>query len=558
MCRLKAYLCKVEIWDTMKPKPLLTVVLLLGAALFCACTNGKLPFSESASPHHFKELSVIEELLETDPGVALDSVMAFRSKAEKTHVTSLDYNELLLREVQAQYKNHVLTETSPDLAPVVVFYDSLVKCYPDNDELQYLLANAYYYKGVEWAYVDEDVKSFSCFLQALAVMDEQKRWDGDHNALRFVALIYTRLFEILYRYGLNDAALENCRKAYSLYTTDVDKAAMIRYEAAIYQSEKEYDKALARFYESEDLAAGDEGFIQLSIGAKLYELQQYDSAFPYLERAFHRGDRFARTDAAAKLSEICQIEGRTEEELRYARYYVEQSLMEPCLASRKMEIEYLYDAFKQSKSEMTAPGEKSSPFSLGLLLVLLVFIALLAFVIVHNRSRIRHIESKISSFEQDRVQETDLVSEPQQIPDDEQPQEKTNKVGFEEAWTAFSNSPVTLRIKQSIEGKDIMIKSVGFYPKLKLKEMDYIELIQEVNRCFPDFSSCFLKCYPELNVSDLRHGCLALLGCNDAEIAVFEGISYSGSNRRSKKILSVLDSGDNMENAMINCLKKFM
>ena len=123
---------------------------------------------------------------------------------------------------------------------------------------------------------------------------------------------------------------------------------------------------------------------------------------------------------------------------------------------------------------------------------------------------------------------------------------------------AFSNSSISSKIKQSIEGKDIMIKSVGDYPKLKLKEMDYIELVQEANRCFPDFSSRVLKKYPDLNVSDLRHGCLALLGCNDAEIAVLEGISYSGSNRRSKKILSVLDSEESLENAMITCLKNLI
>ncbi len=533
-------------------------VSLFCAVLFCTCNKAHLPFTESEAPYHFKELKTIETLLETNPDLALDSVMALRAMAEKTPFTSLDHNELRLREVQAQYKNHVLSDTSPDLASVVVFYDSLTNCYPDNVDLQYLLANAHYYKGVEWAYADEDVKSFSCYLQALAVMGEQEKWERNPYALRFIALIHTRLSEILYHYGLNDAALENCREAYLLYTKDADKAAMMRYEAAIYQSEKAYDKALARFYEAEDLVAGDDGFIRLSKGAKLLELQQYDSAFPHLEHAFQHGDRFARTDAAAKLSEICQIEGRSDEELRYARFYVEQSLMEPRLASRKMEIEYLYGTFKRPKLETVTQSGKLSQLPLGMLFLLLAIVGLLAFVIIRNRKRINHIENKISTFEQKRVQETDLVSELQQAVEQNQPRENVNRVNFEEAWTAFSNSQVALKIKHLIEGKDIMIKSVGVYPKLKLKEMDYIELVQEANRCFPDFSSRFLKRYSELNVSDLRHGCLALLGCNDAEIAVLEGISYSGSNRRSKKILSVLDSGDSLENAMITCLKELV
>ena len=109
---------------------------------------------------------------------------------------------------------------------------------------------------------------------------------------------------------------------------------------------------------------------------------------------------------------------------------------------------------------------------------------------------------------------------------------------------------------QSVEGKDIMIKSVGVYPKLKLKEMDYIGLVREANRCFPEFSSRFLKDFPDLNVGDLRHSCLALLGMNDAEIAVLEGISYSGTNRRTNKILTVLGQGNNLEPALLYYLKK--
>ena len=86
--------------------------------------------------------------------------------------------------------------------------------------------------------------------------------------------------------------------------------------------------------------------------------------------------------------------------------------------------------------------------------------------------------------------------------------------------------------------------------------MDYIALVQEANRCFPDFSSRFLKDFPELNVADLRHSCLGLLGMNDAEIAVMEGISYSGANRRTNKILTAVGLGDNLEQAMITYLKK--
>ena len=106
-----------------------------------------------------------------------------------------------------------------------------------------------------------------------------------------------------------------------------------------------------------------------------------------------------------------------------------------------------------------------------------------------------------------------------------------------------------------VEGKDIMIKNVGVFPKLKLKEMDYIELVREANRFFPDFSLRLLREYPDLNGTDFRHGCLALLGMNDAQLAVLEGISYSGSNRRTNKFIDVLKLGDNLQQALLTYLK---
>ena len=537
------------------------VMMLLLAVLLNACSGKKSPFTSHDAPLHFKELKAIETLLETEPNKALDSVNALKAKIEKSKITPLDYNELLLREVQAHYKNRCLSETSPELAPVVRFYDSLSRLYPDNMELQFLLANTYYYKGVESAFADEDVAAFSCYLQALGVMKAWSDWSEQPNANRFIGLTYTRLSEILYRYSLDDAALATCRDAFSHYTSNADRAAMLRYEAAIYQSERNYDKALAVFEEAEALVSVGDNFVQAAIGGKFYELQQYDSAVPYLQRAFATGDRFARVDAAVKLAEISRDRGMTDDELRYTRFYVENSMMESRMASKKMEIGYLYDEFNRSKAETPQKSDSSNQTSLVVLVLLVAVIALMTFIIIHNRKRITHIESKITTIEQKHEQETadkDLEIEQisQQLKETQGKLENVGDVLFDEAWKAFSTSAIVMKIGGMVEGKDIMIKNVGVFPKLKLKEMDYIELVREVNRCFPDFSMRLLKAYPDLNVTDFRHGCLALLGLNDAQIAVLEGISYSGSNRRTNKFLSVLNMGDNLEQALLTYLRK--
>lgn len=537
------------------------VLFLLWAALLCACSRQKSAFTEQNAPRHFNELKAVEALLETDPVKAMDSLSGLVTVSTESAFTPLDSVEMHLRMVQAQYKNRCLTEESLDLSPIVAFYDSLAVLYPEDADLQYLRANAYYYKGVQWTSANDDVNAFKHYLKALEVMHQREAWINPY-AHRFVALAYTRLSEILYRYGIRDAAIETCHEAASYYELGTDLAAMLRFEAAIYQSQKQYDKALALFQEADTKASVGDEPIQLSIGAKFLELHQYDSAFPHLERAFLRGDRFARMDAAAKLAEICREKGKSDEELSYNRFYVESSMMETRMASRKMEIEYLYDVFKRPKPTDTSSPEGNDLSSLMLSLFLMMVIAFLAYIIVRNRKRISHIENKITTIEQKHEQENaDKDHEIEQISqalNDTREQLNAQRVDFDEAWQSFMSAPVVSKIKQSVEDKDIMIKSVGAYPKLKLKEMDYIALVQEANRCFPDFSSRFLKDFPELNVADLRHSCLGLLGMNDAEIAVLEGISYSGANRRTNKILTALEMGDNLEHAMITYLKKVM
>ena len=544
----------------MKAKRIPIFLFLLCGALLCACSRQKSVFTPRNAPHHFKELKTVESLLETNPSSAADSLSALSNLSSIMPFTPLDANELLLREVQAQFKNRTLSEQSPDLLPVIAFYDSVAEQYPDDADLQFLRANAYYYKGVEYAFLQDDVMAFTHYLRALGLMQSFEASTNNQQESRFVALAYTRLSEILYRYGIFEPAIEACKEASSHYFSDADLAAMMRFEAAIYQAQKDYDKALARFQEAEQKESVGEGMIQLSLGVKFVELQQYDSAVPYLKRAFATGDHFARVDAASKLAEIYRDNGNTDEELYFTRYYVDNAMGETRLASRKMEIEYLYEDFNHPKNVETAKNDAAKSPILWLA-VLFVALCFMTYIIVRNRKRIKHIESKISTIELKREQETTAKDQEiehiaQQLNDTREQMENTVKVDFDEAWKSFSERPIVMKIKQLVEGKDIMTKSVGVYPKLKLKEMDYIELVREANRCFPDFSSRFLKDFPDLNVADVRHSCLALLGLNDAEIAVLEGISYSGTNRRTKKILNVIGRGNNLMQALIAYLNE--
>lgn len=537
-----------------------TVLTIIMAILLMACGKTRVVFTMDTAPLHFGALKTIETLLETNPQTASDSLDRLKETLGNRSVTCLDANELLLRKVQADYKNRRLSELSPDLAPVIVFYDSLATVSPNDAELQYLLANAYYYKGVECAFSDDDVEAFRNYLNALSVMESREEWTDHPFTKRFIALIYTRLSEILYRYGLNNKALSTCRNASAHFEKDTDLAAMMRYEATIYQAEKEYDKALSRFEEAESLTPVGEDASQLSIGAKLFELQQFDSAYIHLKRAFATGDPIVRADAAAKLAEICRNKGITEEELRYTRYYVDYSMRESRMASKKMEIEYLYDGFNSPSTDAISTQNENNGLIFILLLALLTVIGFLAFIIVRNRSRISHIENHISDIEEKHRQENadkelEISQMAQQLTDTRERLENVTNHTFDEAWRGFNESGIVLKIKQKMEGNDIMIKNVGLFPKLKLKEVDFIDLVRTVNANFTNCSQRFLKDYPDLNTADFRQCCLAMLGMNDAQIAVLLGISYSGVNRRTKKILSSMQSETTLEQAIVSYLR---
>ncbi len=529
-----------------------------------ACSENKTPFSEVDSPRHFDVLKTVESLLDSVPSQALDSIATLKKWNSVEPWLPLDANELKLREIQAQFKCRSLSSDCPDLTPVIEFYDSLVSLYPDDAELHFLRANAYYYKGVESSAANDDVSAFAYFMKAFELANDSMQPTEKPKYQRFVALSCTRLGEILYYYGIHETACQYFQMACERFSSLGDMAAagaVKRNEAAVYQALKQYDKAVATFDDAESLHPGSAFFVYHAKGGSFFDQQQYDSALFYLEKSFGESDPFAKTDAAAKLSEIYRMKGEVDSEIYYTRYFVESSLHESSLTSRRMEIEYL---LKSEKQELL-PDKSDRHFSsfVPLLVVaLLIVIALMAYVILRNRRRISHIENKITTIERKHLQENadkDLEIEQmtQMLNDTREQLENVTKTTFEESWNNFSNSPIANKIRNSVEGKDIMIKSVGLYPRLKLKEVDILELIRVANGCFAGFSSRLLHDYPELTTSDLRHCCLALLGMNDAEIAVLEGISYSGTNRRTKKIVSVLDMDSSLEQSVLMYLRKY-
>lgn len=548
-------------YEKVKNRGAIERILLFLLVILAGCSGKKSAFDVLDTPHHDAELRQIAELMQDNPEMAFDSVVKYENVVENWSVA--DRNEWHLRYVESAYKTRQPLESCPDLEEVALYYDSLSLLFPEDEALLGLQARAYYYKGVMASMQNEDLVATRSFLHVLSLMEKNDPNQEDADDERFIALTHTRLGEMLYYYGINDLARKAFIQAAGLFSDlndTVALASMLRNEAAIYQAEKSYDLALAKFSEAQELVPIDSVVFCHSIGCKLYEMQQFDSAAAYLERSFDLEDRFARTDAASRLADIYRRSGELEKEVYYTRYYVGNALMESNLASAKMEIEFLCSNQERSveSAVVSSQNTDSQRFLIPMLLVLIVF-AILVYVIVRNRRRIKHIEKQIITIEENR--QADKVKPDEKnagnLKSDSQVEiEKPAFATFDEAWQHFNDSPVCVKIKKSVKGKDIMIKSVAQYPHIKLSEKDFIDLVYAANSSFGDFALRLKKTYPDLTSGDIRHCALTLLGMNDAEIAALEGVSYSGTNRRTKKISGVFKTDLSLQTFLMSYLKR--
>lgn len=479
----------------------------------------------------------------------------------------IEQQEFHVLQVEAQYKNGALSNSSPDLHSAVAFFDSLSKLCPEDDALRFLQVKAHYYRGVNHRFQHKDVDAASDFVDALVLMRESFPELKDPSKVRFMGLTYFRLGEILNSYNIQSSAVnvfDSARVYFERVHDTLGVAASIRNVGEVYLSNKDYEKALAKFKEANKLWDFGESLYDPVIGGVYFMHHQYDSACSYLERSFLTSGPYARIDAAAKLAEIYHNSGDSEQENYYTSFYVQNSIREANRSSDKMEIEFISDAVKSEVSASPVDAWKEKGI-VALVISILAIIAFLAFIIIRNRHRISHIEKHISTIEQIHKEETrdkdlqiKVISE--QLTDTQQKLEQKRQrpeLDLDKALEEYMSAPITLKIHKSVDGKDIMTKSVSLFPKLKLSEMEFIEVVRTANKCFPEFSSQLLKDYPTLSTADVRHCCLALMGLNDAEIAVLEGITYSGANRRTNRILSVMKSNTGLAECIIVYLRSY-
>lgn len=261
-----------------------------------------------------------------------------------------------------------------------------------------------------------------------------------------------------------------------------------------------------------------------------YYNNDFDKALPYLLKCFEDGNGKIKVDAAEMLASIYFSLNEHDKELFYAQYQAKAQSAEARLTPVKMELDNIYDKFVEDNN----PNKDDKSNSLnGLIWTLIAVIILL---LIGTAAFYQYTKRKAA--------DTTTI-------------DKTPRHTFEEDYNSFVNSKIYKEIKNSLEGNEILIKTVGDYPRLALTKVKMISLTTTFNESFPNLTHSLSKAYPALTPADFRFIILSLMGFSNLEIAVLLKQTYSSANKRGNRIESIFDTSQELNHFIIGFLSTF-
>ena len=244
-----------------------------------------------------------------------------------------------------------------------------------------------------------------------------------------------------------------------------------------------------------------------------YYNNKFGEALPYLLKCFEEGDAKMKVDAAEMLASVYFSLNEHDKELYYAQYQAKAQSAEARLTPVKMELDTIYENFVLANNPQNT--NKTNSFR-GLAWLLGAIVILLIIGITGLHLYLRKNKKEI------------IIEVPE-----------TAQHSFEENYNTFVNTKIYKDIKASLEGKEILIKTVGDYPRLALTRNKIITLTTTFNESFPNLTHSLSIAYPDLTQSDFRFIILSLMGFSDIEIAVLLKQTYSSTNKRGNRIENI-------------------
>jgi hypothetical protein len=250
-----------------------------------------------------------------------------------------------------------------------------------------------------------------------------------------------------------------------------------------------------------------------------YYNNKFDEALPHLQKCFDEGNAKMKVVAAEMLASVCFSLNNHDKELYYAQYQAKAQSAEARLTPIKMELDSVYESFVADNSPKSQDKSKSINW-LVLILAAILILLIIGVVWFYQYSK-RNVMDKTIPAE--------IIVE-------------TPKRSFEESCEIFVNSKIYNEIKESLEGKEILIKTVGDFPRLALTKNKIVALTTTFNEAFPTLTHSLTKDYPDLTQADIRFLILSFMGFSDLEIAVLLKQTYSSTNKRGNRLENIFNT----------------
>lgn len=285
-----------------------------------------------------------------------------------------------------------------------------------------------------------------------------------------------------------------------------------------------------------------------------YNRNEFEKALPDLLYCFKYGSPSMKISTAELLADIYFRMGNRYEELQYAQYQAKVTSAEARLTPMKMELEATYDRYIESVSDKNST--KSGHLNkIGWILLIAAFILLIGVASAYFISKKKNRESHIVIQNIEKI-----IDDKEKIINDISKKLKNagNNVpthSFDDDYKIFSETDIFKEIKSSLEGKTIMTKTVGDYPRLALSNVKLITLTKKFNECFPNLVHTLIEVHPQLTTNDIKYIILGTMGFSCQEIAVLLQLAYTSTNKRNKHIRSVLGTEEALEHYLPNYLR---
>jgi len=277
-------------------------------------------------------------------------------------------------------------------------------------------------------------------------------------------------------------------------------------------------------------------------------------ALPHLIYCFENGSQDMSIKAAEMLADVYFNIGDRDNELAYAQYQAKATSAEARLTPMKMELEAIYDKYIDDNTDKTA-GKASRLNKVQWTLLVTTLIILIGVAFAYFVSKRKNKESTQVIQDKERI-----IDDKEKIINDisKKLEDVSNAVpsrSFDDDFKVFAETRIFKDIKESLEGKVIMTKTVGDYPRLALSKVKIVTMTSKFNECFPNLTHTLSEKHHGLTPHDFRYIILCLMGFSSLEIAVLLQQTYSSTSKRNKHIKDIFGTEEALEHFLPNYIR---